>query len=306
MRLEKAVAAAREELVGERVGRLSYYADTTGTGRPLVLVHSVNAAASAFEMKPLFEHYRSKRPVYALDLPGFGFSERGDRAYTADLYAEALNALLAERVREPADVVALSLGSEFAAAAALARPEGIASLVLLSPTGLSHRLPPGPAAARRVRQILGIPLLPNALFALLTSRPSIRYFLGLGFRGRPPEEMVDYACRTAHQPEAMYAPYTFLSFTLFSREARSALYEPLEIPVLVVYDEDPNISFELLPELLSERRNWRAERVRPTLGLPHWEELEQTTAAMDRFWSETGGGMKATGSPSAEASSTTP
>ncbi len=286
MRLEKALDAARDELASARAGRLSYYVDTTGSGRPLVLVHSVNAAASAFEMKPLFEHYRGERPVFALDLPGFGFSERGDRDYTAELYRDALNALLAERVAERADVVALSLSSEFAAAAALERSEGIASLVLISPTGLGHRTPPDPSVGRRIGTVFGLPLLSDALFALLTSRRSIRYYLGLSFRGEVPEEMVEYAWRVSHQPGAKFAPIVFLSFTLFSRDARARLYEPLETPVLVIYDEDPNLSFELVPELVRARPGWRAERVQPTLGLPHWEELGQTTAALDRFWSE--------------------
>ena len=39
--------------------------------RPLLLLHSINASASAYEVKPLFEHYRQQRPVYAPDLPGF-------------------------------------------------------------------------------------------------------------------------------------------------------------------------------------------------------------------------------------------
>ena len=34
-------------------------------GTPLVLLHSINAAPSAMEMRPLFEHYRDKRPVWA-------------------------------------------------------------------------------------------------------------------------------------------------------------------------------------------------------------------------------------------------
>lgn len=286
MTLGDALAAPRDELESEHAGRLSYYADTSGSGRPLVLVHSVNACASAYEVKPLFDHYRGLRPVFALDLPGFGHSERGDRPYTAELYRDALIALLSERVGEPADVVALSLSSEFAAAAALQRPESVASLVLISPTGLGHRAPPDPQAGRRVGAIFGLPILSDVFFAVLTVRRSIRYFLGLNFRGRVPEEMVEYAHHAAHQPGAKHAPIVFLSFTLFSREARALLYEPLERPVLVIYDEDPNLTFEALPELLRERPGWKAERVRPTLGLPHWEELGQTTAAMDRFWSQ--------------------
>lgn len=51
-----------------------------GKGPPLLLVHSVNPAASAAEVRPLFDHYRATRTVFALDLPGFRFSDRSDRA----------------------------------------------------------------------------------------------------------------------------------------------------------------------------------------------------------------------------------
>ncbi len=81
------------------VGRLSWYqsapATTSGSPRPLLLVHSVNAVASAYEVKPLYEHYAGQRPVYAVDLPGFGFSERSDRAYGPRLMTDAIHAMLA-------------------------------------------------------------------------------------------------------------------------------------------------------------------------------------------------------------------
>ena len=74
-------------LTGQRValsssaGPLSYYRDGPQDAAPLLLIHSVNAAGSAYEMKPIYEHFRSRRAVYAPDLPGFGFSDRSDRAY---------------------------------------------------------------------------------------------------------------------------------------------------------------------------------------------------------------------------------
>ena len=53
-------------------GEISYYVDEAqNDARPLVLLHSINAAPSAREMQPLFEHYRHKRTVYAPDLPGY-------------------------------------------------------------------------------------------------------------------------------------------------------------------------------------------------------------------------------------------
>jgi pimeloyl-ACP methyl ester carboxylesterase len=283
--LPEAISAPRRVLESRRAGRLSYYADTQVPGRPLVLVHSINAAPSAFEMKPLFEHFRSQRPVFAPDLPGFGFSDRSDRRYSPQLFADALMDFLAEVVREPADLVAFSLGSEFAARAALAVPTAITSLVVLSPTGFSKRSLPSGDLSLRVHKALSLPVLSQGLFNLLTSRPSIRYFLGQAFVGQMPLEMVEYAYATSHQPGARYAPLYFLSGQLFTPNATKELYAKLQLPTLALYDRDPNVSFDLLPELVAEHANWRAERITPTCGIPHWEKTAETASAIERFWS---------------------
>ena len=59
--------------LGTSFGRLAYYAAGPAEGTPLLLVHSINAAASAYEVKPLFEHYAAIRPVYAIELHFFFF-----------------------------------------------------------------------------------------------------------------------------------------------------------------------------------------------------------------------------------------
>src|SRR3954463_10061153 len=68
VQLPAAIDAERRSFRNGEAGEISYYVAPAQTGRPLVLVHSINAAASAYEMRPLFEAYRGKRPVYALDL----------------------------------------------------------------------------------------------------------------------------------------------------------------------------------------------------------------------------------------------
>ncbi|MEZ4717272.1 MAG: hypothetical protein R2851_14485 [Caldilineaceae bacterium] len=57
----------------------------------------------------------------------------------------------------------------------------------------------------------------------------------------------DYAYATSHQPGARHAPLYFLSGQLFTPDALNKLYAPLTVPTLILYDQDPNISFERLP-----------------------------------------------------------
>lgn len=282
--LPPAIAADRHDFVSAHGGRIHYYADTRAAGRPLVLIHSINAAPSAHEMKPLFEHFRSQRPVYALDLPGFGHSDRSDRPYSYTLYANTLVDFLEGVVKEPADLAAFSLGCEFAAQAALLKPELVVSLALLSPTGFSARRMPTGKSAERAYRVLRTPGLSDGLYALLTSRISIRYFYGVAFIGATPPELVDYAYATTHQPGAKHAPVYFLSGQLFHPRPLEEVYGPVTQPTLVLHDQDPNIDFNHLPDFLGRHPHWLAERIVPTRGLPQWEKPAETAAAIERFW----------------------
>lgn len=282
--LPDALDASREIFESPSAGAVSYYVSEPGPGRPLVLLHSVHAAPSALEIKPLFERYRSQRPVFAPELPGFGCSERGDRPYTPQLYAAAIAEFMHAVVGCEADLVALSLTAEFAARAVPLAGGLIASLTVISPTGLGSREPPSASTSERIHRIFSVPWVGQPLFSALTSKPSIRYFLNKNFESKAPPEMVDYSYATAHEAGARFAPFAFLSTKLFSRAARTTLYEPLQIPALILYDKDPNVSFTGLPALLQANRHWQAIRVPPSRGMPQWDQLDQTCTALEAFW----------------------
>jgi len=289
--LPLAIRSERHLFTSRMAGLLNYYVDESGEGRPLVLIHSINAGSSAYEMRPLFEHYREKRPVYALDLPGFGFSERSNRHYSSELYAAAIRDFLAEIVEEPADVIALSLGSEFAARAALDNPDLFHSLILISPSGLSgdggkkssQKAADG-GSSEGLYKFLSFPIWNQALYDLLATRPSINYFLEKSFHGPVDEGLAAYGYLTTHQPGARYAPLYFVSGRLFTPNVREEIYEKLELPALIIYDQDPYVSFSALPDLLLAHPNWNAVRITPTRGLPHFEQLDTTTQVLDNFW----------------------
>lgn len=272
-------------------GMLNYYFDASAGGRPLVLLHSINAAASAYEMRPLFEHYRGKRPVYALDLPGFGFSERSDRYYSPDLYVGAIRDFLADVIGDDAEVVALSLSSEFASLAAIERPELFHSLALISPTGLSadagkdkSKSASDNAGGYGPLNLFLFPLWSQALYDLLVTQASIRYFLGKSFYGAIDPGLASYSYLSAHQPGARFAPLHFVSGKLFTPGIINAAYSRLRQPALIVYDVDPYTGFEALPDLLLAHTNWSAVRITPTRSLPQFEQMSTLAKVLDNFW----------------------
>ena len=291
MALPDALPADRKVYQSSTAGQLSYYLSRNETGKPLVLIHSINAAASAYEMRPLYLQYSSRRPVYALDLPGFGFSSRLNRAYSPALYEAAILDFLETQVGEPVDMVALSLGCEFAARVALTAPERIDSLTLISPTGLglksnerSSQQAGRSGLGQYLHPVFSFPLWARPFYDLLTTRSSITYFLEQSFMGAVPHDLIDYAYLTAHQPGAEHAPLHFISGKLFTPNIRRNVYAQVQVPTLVLYDRDAFTSFELLPDLLAENESWQAVRLVPTLGMPQFERTEDMVEVLDRFW----------------------
>jgi pimeloyl-ACP methyl ester carboxylesterase len=240
------------------------------------------------------DRYRGKRPIYALDLPGFGFSERSDRRYTPQLFSEAIADLLRTQVREtqPADIVALSLGCEFAANVALAMPERIRSLTMISPTGLAGKRANSVQKAEQhgisdwLYRTFSFPLWSQALYDLLTTRASIRFFLKQSFEGAPDEGLIAYAYATSHRQGARFAPLHFISGKLFSADIFERVYLQLRVPTLVIYDQDAFTRFDALPSLLAQNECCQAVQIAPTRGLPHFERMAEVAEALEAFWTQ--------------------
>jgi pimeloyl-ACP methyl ester carboxylesterase len=292
-KLPSAIDAARHEIATSDAGVIAYYADTSAGGRPLVLLHGVHAAASSYDMKPLFDAFRSERSVYALDLPGFGFSERAARTYAPATFVHAIEHLLRNvATRGPVDVVALSLTSEYLAKVAVEMPELVRSLVLISPTGFGALRERGLLETLSRRRASVLPTessdtLPSRLlYELIVSRPSIRYFLRKSFHERLDEGMAAYAYATSHQRGAYRAPMAFLSGALFPRGEATNIYGHVHQPTLVLYDRDPYTGFSALPDFAEQHHNFRPERLTPSQGLPQFDLTEPCVDAIRRFMDE--------------------
>ncbi|WP_375459334.1 alpha/beta fold hydrolase [uncultured Enterovirga sp.] len=277
-------------VMSRRAGPLSYY--VSGSGAPLLLIHSVNAAASAYEVRPLFEALCAERRVYAVDLPGFGFSDRSDRSYKLGLYIDALHDMVDEIAADSGlgaiDALALSLSGEFLGRAAVGRPEAFRTLCLVTPTGFEHgadarRGPNG--TGREVRGLhatLSVPVWSRGLYNLLVTRPSIRFFLEKTWGSKHIDEgLLAYDYLTTHQPGAQHAPYAFVSGKLFSGDIRT-IYEQIERPVLLLHGTRGEFQDFAEADWIEDRPNWR--RVALDAGaLAHFEVLPDMLRHYRRF-----------------------
>lgn len=99
---------------------------------PIILVHGLGV--SSRYMLPLARLLSAERTVYAIDLPGFGKSEKPRRVLNITEQADRLAAWMSANEIPRAVLLANSMGCQVVIDLALNRPDTVERIVLVSPT----------------------------------------------------------------------------------------------------------------------------------------------------------------------------
>jgi pimeloyl-ACP methyl ester carboxylesterase len=261
----------------------------SGSGEPILLVHSINAAASAVEMCDLGEELAECRTVYNLDLPGFGDSERPAVRYDVARFMSAIEAavaLIAQRHgQRPVDAVALSLSAEFLARSATHHPELYRTLTFITPTGFQKGAESltGPEGATLERSwlswLLAKPAVGRPLYHALTLPASIRFFLERTFGSKIVDPLIYVAAlRTSRVEGAEHAPLAFITGRLFSKDI-TRVYQAITLPVWLVHGTRGAFCDMSAAGWTGARRNWRLTPMEAG-AMPHIEHPAQFTAML--------------------------
>jgi pimeloyl-ACP methyl ester carboxylesterase len=267
------------------------YYSRAGSGRPIVLLHSINAVASAHEMRPLVQRLQREttRPIYALEWLGFGHSDRPETSYTPELLESQLEHFLEKvlRIREGVDVIALSLGAAYAAEVARRRPEMVRSLVSIEPAGLGDE----PHQIGRVwsRLLFTLPGVQRAFYDRLTTPEALYEFSRENLFSPDygvPDEYVEYGAETARMDGASRPLDDFLGGRLFPVQSRDT-FEHISQPLLIIHGTIADRRMESYSELpdLAARPNTTIVPL-PTGALPHWERPGVVMDRISEFYAD--------------------
>ncbi|MDJ0579864.1 alpha/beta fold hydrolase [Crocosphaera sp.] len=211
------------------------------TKPPLILVHGFGAAVEHWRhnIPTLRQQYR----VYALDLLGFGQSQKAATDYNTYLWAEQIYDFWRSFIGQPVVLVGNSIGSLVCLTAAFKYPEMVAGLVMLSLPDVSLRQEAIPKGLRPiVNTIEGVfspPLLLKLLFNIIRRPGVIRPWVGVAYYDKSAitDELLDMI---TIPPQDRGAARTFC---LLFEGLRKPNYSPsvkdvlqkLSIPMLLVW-----------------------------------------------------------------------
>lgn len=254
-----------------------------GSGPPLLLVHAIHAAAWSYEWSGAIEPLARQRTVYAIDLLGFGRSDRPAIRYTASLYVALLSEFAKQVVRRPCAIAASSLSAAYAIDLAARDPSRFPALVLCGPSGLTRLADGSTPASGVARLAVETPVFGSAVFNGIVSRRSLRHFLELAYadKSRVTEGFVDIHYAAAHQPGARHAPAAFISRQL-DLDVRPALRRLAQPGLLVWGDRARLTPVEEARAFLAAKRDFELAVLSPAGDVPHDERsVEFTAVALD-------------------------
>lgn len=213
-----------------------------GTGRPLVLVHGFGASIG---------HWRKNIPVlaaagyrvFAIDLLGFGGSDKPPLNYEMELWQELLKDFWAEHIQEPTVFVGNSIGALLSLMVVANHPEIAAGGVLVNCAGgLSHRPhelnPPLRIAMGAFNRLVRSKITGRLIFNRVRQKPQIRRTLLQVYRNPAAvtDELVDLLYAPACDPGAQQVFVSIL--TAPPGPTPTDLLPKVKVPLLVIWGAD--------------------------------------------------------------------
>lgn len=222
--------------------RLRY--ELRGDGPAVVLVHGFASAIESWSTVTPALALRHK--VLALDLMGFGWSERPeDGDYSPAGQARLVLALMDQLGIERASVVAHSFGASIALAMALEAPARVDRLALYSAWALDEQLPSFFVWSR-------VPGLGETLHALFyDQRPDDRTLAGFYDERFVGQALIDDIERAMRRPGTRAAALASARAMRFTDQATR--YHEVRVPVLLLWGREDRVSrLEVGERLLHE------------------------------------------------------
>ena len=277
-------------------GYIFYKALGAPEAPPLLLLHTPELAASAYEMRKIIEPLAQHYHVYAPDLIGFGFSDRPAMDYTAETYVTLCRDFLTDIVKQPVTIVASRISCNYAVVLAATFPNLCERLVLISPValeGTQERVSLLPALKIKTKlpftnvwsQLLQTAPVKWLLYPMLSTRFALHSILAK-HNALINNADLDYYYAASHQFGAQNASMALLAGKL--EQDVSQQLAMLQQPTLVIWGaRGLNDARHIASQ---QDLSWMKAHTRlallPDAGLAVHEEHPETVIATILAWSE--------------------
>lgn len=154
-----------------RFGNIHY--TKIGSGKPLLLIHDLNASSSGYEWNRLIPFLQNHYTIYTIDLLGCGRSEKASMTYTNYLYVQLISDFIKNVIGHRTCVVATGESASIPIMACSNDPDLFDQLLLINPLSLlEYSQIPG-RSAKLYKLMVEAPVVGTLLYHIATSKKAI-------------------------------------------------------------------------------------------------------------------------------------
>jgi pimeloyl-ACP methyl ester carboxylesterase len=266
----------KNALFAEVEGARVRYTDR-GEGPAVVMIHGYASSLETWDaVAPVLA---KSRRVIAVDLKGFGWTDRPEGDYSPAAQAKLILALLDKLRVDRFAIVAHSWGSSVALQIALSVPERVTRLALYDAWGYEEQLPTTFWWARA-------PVIGELLWGLYYDQlQESKLALGFYDKSYVTQDLVDAVERAFERPGTLAAALATVRGMRYAEVQKS--YSTVKQPVLLMYGREDTTTPVSVGERFAQQLPSATLEVYPRCGhLPMIESYAATTARLVRFLEE--------------------
>lgn len=267
-----------------RFGKIRYI--KKGSGTPLLLIHDLNVGSSIYEFNKITDMLAEDHEVYAIDLLGYGLSDKPNMTYTNYLYVQLVTDFIKNVIKKKTDIAATGNSSQIAVMVCHNDPEAINKMIFINPPSLydANQIPS--KRTRMLKILLEAPIIGTFVYNLFTNKANFErtfskeYFCNTA--NIEEKDIMSYL-EAAHLPDYT-AKYVFASYIgkYINTNIIHALKE-INHSIYIIGGEEENDIHTTAENYIYYNSSIESVFIPYTKHLPHMEMPEKTIESIKMF-----------------------
>ncbi|MCD8082908.1 MAG: alpha/beta fold hydrolase [Clostridiales bacterium] len=253
------------------------YYKKTGSGKPLLLIHDLHTASGSFEWDEMIPLLSKNYTVYAIDLLGFGISEKPDMTYTNYLFVQLISDFIKSEIGHRTNVITSGESASIPLMACTNHEELFDEMIFVNPPELLNfsRIPG--KAAKCYKWFLMLPVVGTLTYHIAMSRKHL-YHEWLEHTSSTlsvwNEKLMEESYESAHLGDSPKSVYASIHCNYTKCNMIQALKEMNHSICLIGGDKTDHIDY-ILKEYQVYNSSIETELIADTGKYPHIETPDQ-------------------------------
>lgn len=154
-----------------RFGKIRYI--KKGSGSPILLIHDLTVGSSVYEFHRIIDSLAEQHEVYAIDLLGYGLSDKPDMTYTNYLYVQLLIDFIKNVISKKTNVIATGDSCQIAVMSCHNDPEIFNRLIFINPQSLYECNQIPSKQTKALKFLLTTPIIGTFIYNMFSNKSVI-------------------------------------------------------------------------------------------------------------------------------------